>query len=408
MTAASKPSNEMPPLTQLARGAGCGCKLSAVELRAALQSMDRIMPGGPDVIIGAYSADDAAVVRVTDELAMVQSVDVFTPVVDDAGIWGAIAATNALSDIYAMGARPATALNVVGWPRDSASWDQLGDVLDGAAEVLARADCAMVGGHTIDSVEPIYGLSVTGFVDPHAILTNAGAQPGDQLVLTKQLGTGVVTTAAKLGHCPQSTLDAAVSCMTTSNALAAEVAVSRGATAATDVTGFGLMGHLEEMMRSSGTVAYLDARSLPAIEGVPELLSPIPASAPMGPLLTTGREPGDDRAGGDGTPFTRADMVCGGTRRNLAAANYVDWADVHESTRILATDAQTSGGLLLSVPAGMLDVVTAELSARADQANPSAHAAGGAAAWHIGEVGSAPGPGASLVPDDEHTRIRFV
>ncbi|MCB1015746.1 MAG: selenide, water dikinase SelD, partial [Acidimicrobiales bacterium] len=230
-----------PRLTGFSHGAGCGCKLSAAELAAALGAMTRPLPTGPSVLVGPEGADDAGVFRLDERRALVQTLDFFTPVVDDPGDWGAIAAANALSDVYAMGGTPVTALNIVAWPREGLDLTLLAEVLDGAAGVLDEAGCALVGGHSIDDPEPKFGLSVTGLVDPDAMLTNAGGRPGDVLVLTKPLGTGVVTTAAKQGSCPDGALDAAVRSMTLLNADASRLATAHGARCATDVTGFGLL-----------------------------------------------------------------------------------------------------------------------------------------------------------------------
>ena len=304
-------------LTAFSHGAGCGCKLSASELRAALATMTRPLPGHPDVLVGPAGADDAGVFRIDGRRALVQTLDFFTPVVDDPGDWGAIAATNALSDVYAMGGVPLTALNIVAWPRDGLPMDLLGRVLDGAAEVLERAGCALVGGHSIDDPEPKFGLSVTGLVDPAALLTNAAGRPGDALVLTKPLGTGVVTTAAKRGECPPDVLAAAVRSMTTLNASAAERAAARGARCATDVTGFGLLGHLSEVVAASGVDALVEAERLPLLPRVEELI-----------------------VGG---------AIAGGTRRNRDDARQVRWGEVAEARRWVACDAQTSGGLLVAL-----------------------------------------------------------
>ncbi|MCB9372465.1 MAG: selenide, water dikinase SelD [Microthrixaceae bacterium] len=306
-----------PRLTGFSHGAGCGCKLSAAELAAALGAMTRPLPTGPSVLVGPEGADDAGVFRLDERRALVQTLDFFTPVVDDPGDWGAIAAANALSDVYAMGGTPVTALNIVAWPREGLDLTLLAEVLDGAAGVLDEAGCALVGGHSIDDPEPKFGLSVTGLVDPDAMLTNAGGRPGDVLVLTKPLGTGVVTTAAKQGSCPDGALDAAVRSMTLLNADASRLATAHGARCATDVTGFGLLGHLAEVVSASGVGAVVEAARLPLLPG---------ASA----LAEQGTVPG-------------------GTRRNREGTA-VSWGDgVDEARRWLACDAQTSGGLLVAI-----------------------------------------------------------
>ena len=322
-----------PRLTAFSHGAGCGCKLSSGELAAALASMTRPLPDHPDLLVGPAGADDAGVFRIDDRRALVQTLDFFTPVVDDPGHWGAIAATNALSDVYAMGGDPLTALNIVAWPREGLPLTLLGRVLDGAAEVLDRAGCALAGGHSIDDPEPKFGLSVTGLVDPDRVLTNAAGRAGDVLVLTKPLGTGVVTTAAKRGACPSEALAAAVASMTTLNATAARCAVGRGARCATDVTGFGLLGHLGEVVAASGVDAEVDAGALPLLPGV-------------GALVAAG-------------------AIAGGTRRNRDDATHVRWGDVEEERRWLACDAQTSGGLLVALPPEDASPLLADLAGEA-------------------------------------------
>lgn len=320
-----------PRLTAFSHGAGCGCKLSAGELAAALATRTRPLPDHPDLLVGPSGADDAGVFRLDARRALVQTLDFFTPVVDDPGDWGAIAAANALSDVYAMGGVPLTALNIVAWPREGLPLALLGRVLDGAAEVLERAGCALVGGHSVDDPEPKFGLSVTGLVDPDRVLTNAAGRAGDVLVLTKPLGTGVVTTAAKAGHCPPATLAAAVTSMTTLNATAARCAVAHGARCATDVTGFGLLGHLGEVVAASGVDAVVDAGALPLLPGVEALVE--------------------------------SGAIAGGTRRNRDDATHVRWGGVSQARRWLACDAQTSGGLLIAIPPEDAEPLVADLAA---------------------------------------------
>ena len=305
-------------LTSFSHGAGCGCKLASVELRQVLAGMSLPLPTNENVLVGPWTADDAGVYLLDEHTALVQTLDFFTPVVDDAEIWGRIAAANALSDVYAMGGRPITAMNIVAWPRDRLPWELLGRVLDGAAAVLDEAGCALVGGHSIDDAEPKFGLSITGIVDPSKVLTNAGGRAGDVLVLTKPLGTGIVTTALKRDLCPTEVRDEAVASMTQLNDQASQIAVELGLHAATDITGFGLVGHLTEMLVASGVAAELSIADLPAFPGTMELV--------------------------------RLGAVSGGTARNLADTHHVDWGDSTEEQRVLACDAQTSGGLLLAVP----------------------------------------------------------
>lgn len=259
--------------------------------------------------------------------------DFFTPIVDDARAWGAIAAANALSDVYAMGATPLVALSLVGWPREALPFDLLGEVMAGAAEVVGEARCPIVGGHSIDSPEPFYGLVALGEAHPERLLTLGTARPGDALVLTKPLGTGIITTAHKrekvAADGPE--LGAAITSMRTLNALAARVALTHGVRAATDVTGFGLLGHLNNMLRASGAAAEVEVATLPLLPGARELAA--------------------------------AGVLPGGTRRNLEAAReFAQWAaSVEHSTKWLTVDAQTSGGLLLAVPEASVEPLTAEL-----------------------------------------------
>jgi len=260
------------------------------------------------------------VYRLSEDLALVQTVDFFTPIVDDARDWGRIAAANALSDVYAMGGVPLTALQLVAWPRDRLPLELLGDVVAGGGEILTEAGCLLVGGHSIDDAEPKYGFAVTGTVHPDDVMTNAAARPGDLLVLTKPIGTGIVATAVKRGDCPPEVRDAAVDAMTRLNAGAARAARRLGVRAATDVTGFGLLGHLAEMIAASGVSAHLDAAAVPLLPGVAALVA--------------------------------SGAVPGGTRRNLAAVEpHNDLGAVPESMRLILADAQTSGGLLLAVDA---------------------------------------------------------
>ena len=308
----------MPALTSLSHGAGCGCKLSAADLRPILAGLPR--PSDPRVLVASDTSDDAGVVALSDEIAIVQTVDFFTPIVDDPYAFGRIAATNALSDVYAMGGRPVCALNLVAYPLETLGPDMLGEILRGGADAVAAAGASIVGGHSIDDPEPKYGLAVTGVVDPRAVLTNAGGRDGDALVLTKPLGAGAVATALKRGLADAALVERAIAVMTTLNAQAADQARAAGASALTDVTGFGLLGHVHELAEASGLAAEVDAAAVPAIEGVLGLLA-------------------DDRA------------VAGGSRRNRAdAETFTTWgAQVEEPRRRLACDAMTSGGLLAAV-----------------------------------------------------------
>ncbi|HEY1591485.1 MAG TPA: selenide, water dikinase SelD [Solirubrobacteraceae bacterium] len=316
------------PLTSLSHGAGCGCKLPA----AAIAPLLARLPAGvadPNVLVGFDKSDDAGVYRVSDELAIVHTVDFFTPIVDDPFDFGRIAATNAVSDIYAMGATPVTALNLVAFSLEQLGEEVLLEILRGASVVAADAGLAIVGGHSIEDPEPKFGWSVTGIVAPADVLTNAGARGGDALVLTKPLGSGAVSTAVKRGV-PGAPIDRAVEVMTTLNRDGAAGARAAGAHAMTDVTGFGLLGHLHELAEASGLAAEIDAEAVPAIDGVLELLS----------------DPDDG-------------SVAGGTRRNRAyAEEFTTFSgEVPEPRRWLVSDAMTSGGLLVALAPDQADAM---------------------------------------------------
>jgi len=285
----------------------------------------------------------------------VQTLDFFSPIVDDAHTWGRIAATNALSDVYAMGGRPVTAMNIVGWPRDVLPWGLLAQVLDGAATVVSEADCVLVGGHSIDDAEPKFGLSVTGLVHPDHVLTNAAGQPGDTLILTKPLGVGIITTAVKRGVAPEDAEQVAVDWMTRSNRRASEAVVSAGVRCATDVTGFGLMGHLREVLSASDVDAEINLDAVPVIDGVRDLVA--------------------------------AGAVPGGTQRNLDDTGHVEWAGVPPEDKVVLCDAQTSGGLLLAVADDAVETLMSSLEGRA---------------WVIGRLTARAGT------DDPRSRVTFA
>ena len=306
------------PLTSLSHGAGCGCKLSAADLRPIVAGLPR--PVDPRVLVATDTSDDAGVVRLTDSVAIVQTADFFTPIVDDPYWFGRIAATNALSDIYAMGAEPVSALNLVAYPLETLGAEPLRAILAGGLDAVLEAGASIIGGHSIDDPEPKYGLAVTGLVHPDEILRNGGGQAGDALVLTKPLGAGTIATAIKRGLASDSLVARGIEVMTTLNARAALQARAAGAHALTDVTGFGLLGHTHELALASGLAASIDAGAVPAIEGVLELLS-------------------DERA------------LAGGSKRNRADADtFTTWgAAVPDDRARLVCDAMTSGGLLAAV-----------------------------------------------------------
>ena len=297
-------------LTQYASGGGCACKIPPGELEQVVRGLTG--PASADLLVGLDDGDDAAVVRLDEHTAVVATADFFTPVVDDAYDWGRIAAANALSDVYAMGGRPLVAVNLVGWPRGTLPVELLGEVLRGGADVARLAACHVAGGHSIDDPEPKYGMAVTGIVDPRHLLRNDAAAAGLPLTLTKPLGVGVLNNRHKATG---EVFAHAVASMVALNSEAAQAAVAAGARAATDVTGFGLLGHLYKMMRASGVTALLDPAAIPYLDGARDALA--------------------------------AGFVSGGTRRNL------DWvrphlsSDVGEDELLLLADAQTSGGLLV-------------------------------------------------------------
>lgn len=306
-------------LTQLSHGAGCACKLGPGELESLLDGWGA--PDDPALLVGPQTRDDAAVYRISDEIAVVQTADFFTPIVDDPHDFGRVAAANALSDVYAMGGEPRLALNLVAFPLAELGRDVLERILQGGAEIAAEAGVAIAGGHSIDDPEPKYGMAVTGLVDPNRFVTNSGARPGDSVHLTKPLGAGLITTAAKRGLADDGLITAAVETMTELNRDAARAALEAGATAMTDVTGFGLLGHLHEICEASGVAAEVEADAVPAIEGALPLAE---------------------------------DQSChaGGSRRNAEyAAGFTEFAQgVPEPRRFLLADAMTSGGLLVAVP----------------------------------------------------------
>ena len=285
----------------------------------------------PRILVDASSRDDAAVFQTAPDRALVATVDFFTPIVDNAYDFGRIAAANAFSDVYAMGATPLLALNLVGWPRDTVPFELLGDVLRGGAEVAKEAGAFVLGGHSIDDPEPKYGMVVIGEVHPDRIVTNAAARPGDALVLTKPIGTGILTTALKRDLLSEAELAPAVAAMTTLNAGAARAMLATGVHAATDVTGFGLLGHLSSLLLASKAAGEITAAAVPLL------------------------------------PHTRAmaerGAIPGGTRRNRSSleAAVSFRPSVGETERTLLADAQTSGGLLIAVAADQADALVAAL-----------------------------------------------
>ncbi|MFY9883452.1 MAG: selenide, water dikinase SelD [Candidatus Cybelea sp.] len=318
-------------LTELSSCAGCAAKLGAAELQRV---MERVTPATNErVLVGYGSSDDAGVFLLNGDSALVSTVDFFTPIVDDPFDFGRIAATNALSDVYAMGGRPLFALNIVAFPEDL-DLDILTQILEGGTSVARAAGIAVIGGHTIKDAEPKYGMAVTGIVDPKRIVTNAGARPGDVLVLTKPLGTGILTTALKRGAISPRDLDEAVRAMTVLNDNAAQAMLAAQAHAATDITGFGLLGHGGGMARASGVRFVIDAYAVPFMERVLELID--------------------------------AGVAPGGTRHNAEThASFTQFANsVPDAVRVGLSDAQTSGGLLISIARERLPMLVGELQER--------------------------------------------
>jgi selenide,water dikinase len=308
-------------LTKTAKRAGCAAKQPPGYLFPLLQRLPPITD--PAVLVGSATADDAAVYRLDDERALVLTTDFFTPIVDDPYDFGAIAAANALSDVYAMGGRPLTALNLVGFP-DELDVEVLGEILRGGAEKSREAGIDLVGGHTIKSEEPIYGLAVTGIVHPARIVSNAGGRPGDRLILTKPIGTGIITTAAKNDQDERGAIAEAITIMSTLNRAAAEAMTAvgvgdAGVHAATDITGFGLLGHLRNIVRASGCGAVIERGRVPVLAAA--------------------------------EAYVRQGIAPGGTHANRRfLAESVDWGKgLSEADQLLLCDAQTSGGLLVAV-----------------------------------------------------------
>jgi selenide,water dikinase len=316
-------------LTRLAKRAGCAAKHPPGFLLPLLGLLPPV--ADPNVLIGSATADDAAVYKLSDDLALVLTTDFFTPIVDGPRDFGRVAAANALSDVYAMGGKPLTALSVVGFP-DTLPAAVLAEILAGAAEIAGEAGAAIVGGHTIKSEEPIFGLAVVGTVHPGRVLSNAGAKPGDALVLTKPLGLGIISTAAKNDQDTLAAIGDAIRVMTTLNRAAAEVLAGFEVHALTDVTGFGLLGHLRNVTAASGVTAEVWADRVP--------------------VLPPARE------------YVKAGIAPGGTRANWKfLAEWVEYSpDVSPDEQLLLCDAQTSGGLLAAVPEDRAEAITRALS----------------------------------------------
>jgi selenide,water dikinase len=319
-------------LTQIAKRAGCAAKHPPGYLFPLLKGLPPLTD--PNVLIGAATADDAAVYRMSDDTALVLTTDFFTPVVDEPYDFGAVAAANALSDVYAMGGRPLTALNLVGFPEDTLDASVLGEILRGGAEKAREAGIDLVGGHTIRTDEPIYGLAVTGVVHPDRVVSNAGGKPGDLLILTKPLGIGILTTAAKQNKDTRCAIGTAIALMKTLNRDAGEAMQAVGVHAATDVTGFGLLGHLRNVVAASGCTAEIWLPKVPVVEAA--------------------------------WSYAREGIAPGGTHANWRFLNeHVTYEDgIDKVSQLVLCDAQTSGGLLVAVEEAKAERLIEELAQR--------------------------------------------
>ncbi|MCK9905318.1 selenide, water dikinase SelD, partial [Frankia sp. Cpl3] len=321
-------------LTSLTTKGGCGCKISPDALSAVLKNLPAAENRDPRLLVGLETSDDAGVFQLTDELALVQTLDFFTPIVDDPYWFGQIAAANALSDVFAMGGKPITVLNIVGFPITKLDPSILTEILRGAADKVAEAGATLVGGHSIDDPEPKFGLSVTGTVHPSRVLTNAGAKPGDVLILTKPIGIGIQTTAIKRDALSAEQTENVMQIMATLNKLAAACMEQYPVHACTDVTGFGLMGHSLEMAEGSRVGIRIHNSSVPILPGTREL-------AEQG-------------------------IIPGGSKSNFRwVADRVSFPDeMHELDRLILCDAVTSGGLLMSLPSAEADELLNKLHER--------------------------------------------
>lgn len=338
-------------LTALSSKGGCGCKIGPADLTQVIRSLPSTVPN-PDLLVGLDTSDDAGVYRLNDELALVQTVDFFTPIVDDPYSFGQIAAANAISDIYAMGGTPLTVLNIVAFPITALDKQVLADILRGAADKVREAGATLVGGHSIDDKEPKFGLAVTGLIHPQKVRTNAGAKPGDKLILTKPIGVGILTTSIKKDQLTEDEVAKATSVMAALNKTAAEVMSGFAVNACTDVTGFGLLGHALEMAEGSETGLRVYASRVPLLPRVREL-------AEQG-------------------------FVPGGTKNNFAHIrdSVAFPAALDQIGQWILCDAVTSGGLLISVPADEAESLLEKLL----QAGVEASRIGEVVADHPGRI----------------------
>ena len=312
-----KPKMETIRLTQFSHGSGCGCKIAPALLREIL---NKTRENNPDkrILVGNDSLDDAAVVKINNDMAIISTTDFFTPIVDDPEDFGAIAAVNALSDIYAMGGEPLVAISILGWPVDKLSADMASRVVEGAKKICAKAGINIAGGHSIDTPEPIFGLAVTGTVHPNRIKRNKGAQPGNLLYLTKPLGIGIYTTAQKKGVLSETDKKIATDLMLKLNDIGPHLGKLNSVTAMTDVTGFGLLGHLYEMCDAAGVSAEISYKDIPVLDNLPI--------------------------------YVQQKCIPGGTHRNYSSYRH-KMSGINKENKTVLCDPQTSGGLLLAVDA---------------------------------------------------------
>lgn len=322
--------SETVRLTALSSKGGCGCKIGPADLAQVMQLLPKAKPD-PNLLVGLDTSDDAGVYRLTDDLAIVQTLDFFTPIVDDPYTFGQVAAANAISDIYAMGGKPITALNIVAYPIADLGKEVLADILRGAADKLKETGATLVGGHSIDDKEPKFGMAVTGIVHPDKVRTNAGAKPGDKLILTKPIGVGILTTSIKNGQLSNEEIARVTGVMTTLNKTAAEQMSTYNVHACTDVTGFGLLGHASEISKGSSAGIRIFAKSVPVLPRVREL--------------------------------AENGSIPGGTKNNYAhLAGSVTFPETMDQIdQWILCDAVTSGGLLISVDGVDAETLLADL-----------------------------------------------
>lgn len=324
------PETEKIKLTALSSKGGCGCKIGPADLAQVIRSLPPAAPN-PDLLVGLDTSDDAGVYRLNDELAIVQTVDFFTPIVDDPYSFGQVAAANAISDIYAMGGKPLTVLNIVAFPISSLDKQVLADILRGAADKVSEAGATLVGGHSIDDKEPKFGLAVTGIIHPQKVRTNAGAKPGDKLILTKPIGVGILTTSIKKDQLDEEEVARVTAVMSTLNKTAAEVMEPFDVHACTDVTGFGLLGHASEIAKGSGVGLRIISDQVPVLPRVREL--------------------------------AEKGFVPGGTKNNFAhlQGSVTFPEELDQIGQWILCDAVTSGGLLISVSSDQAESLLSEL-----------------------------------------------